>query len=72
MLDYFLDEVRFRNRNSFIYYTKNLDLSFLVILLLGKLFLTSSCIGLIFLVELSPAFLGAIVGALVYNLIFWF
>ena len=48
-------------------------MSFLIILLLGKLFLTSCCIGLGFFGgTFSPAlFLGAIVGAIVYNLNFF-
>ena len=70
----FLDEVLGQGTETLLsIITKNLDLSFLIILLVGKLFLTSCCIGLGFFGGIfSPAlFLGAIVGALVYNLIFF-
>ena len=70
----FLDEVLGQGTETLLsIITKNLDLSFLIILLIGKLFLTSCCIGLGFFGGIfSPAlFLGAIVGALVYNLIFF-
>ena len=70
----FLDEVLGLGTQTVLsIITKNLDLSFLIILLLGKLFLTSFCIGLGFFGgTFSPAlFLGAIVGALVYNINFF-
>ena len=70
----FLDEVLGLGTQTVLsIITKNLDLSFLIILLLGKLFLTSCCIGLGFFGgTFSPAlFLGAIVGALVYNINFF-
>ena len=70
----FLDEVLGLGTQTVLsIITKNLDLSFLIILLLGKLFLTSCCIGLGFFGgTFSPAlFLGAIVGALVYNVNFF-
>ncbi|MFL2821958.1 MAG: CBS domain-containing protein [Alphaproteobacteria bacterium] len=70
----FLDEVLGLGTQTVLsIITKNLDLSFLLILLIGKLFLTSCCIGLGFFGgTFSPAlFLGAIVGALVYNFNFF-
>ena len=70
----FLDEVLGLGTQTVLsIITKNLDLSFLIILLLGKLFLTSCCIGLGFFGgTFSPAlFLGAVVGALVYNINFF-
>ena len=50
--------------------TENLDVSLLILLLIFKLFLTSFCIGLGFFGgTFSPAlFLGATIGALVYNI----
>ena len=71
----FLDEVlgHLGTQTVLSIITKNLDLSFLIILLIGKLFLTSCCIGLGFFGgTFSPElFLGAIVGALVYNINFF-
>ena len=70
----FLDEVLGLGTETVLsIITKNLDLSFLIILLVGKLFLTSCCIGLGFFGgTFSPAlFLGAIVGAVVYNFNFF-
>ena len=67
----FLDEVLGLGTQTVLsVITQNLDLSFLFILLIGKLFLTSCCIGFGFFGgTFSPAlFLGAIVGALVYNI----
>ena len=67
----FLDEVLGLGTETVLsVITQNLDLSFLFILLIGKLFLTSCCIGFGFFGgTFSPAlFLGAIVGALVYNI----
>ena len=70
----FLDEVLGLGTETVLsIITKNIDLSFLIILLVGKLFLTSCCIGLGFFGgTFSPAlFLGAIVGAVVYNFNFF-
>mgnify|MGYP001315580848 CR=1 FL=1 len=70
----FLDEVLGLGTETVLsIITTNIDLSFLIILLVGKLFLTSCCIGLGFFGgTFSPAlFLGAIVGAVVYNFNFF-
>ena len=70
----FLDEVLGLGTETVLsIITTNIELSFLIILLVGKLFLTSCCIGLGFFGgTFSPAlFLGAIVGAVVYNFNFF-
>ena len=69
----FLDEILGLGTKTLLdVLTINFDVSFLIILLLGKLILTSLCIGLGFFGGVfSPAlFLGALVGALIYNLDF--
>ncbi len=67
----FLDEVLGLGTETLIaIITQNLSVSLLILLLIFKLFLTSFCIGLGFFGgTFSPAlFLGATIGALVYNI----
>ncbi len=69
----FLDEVLGIGTQTILnVITVNLDVTFLIILLICKLVLTSCCIGFGFFGGIfSPAlFLGAVLGALVYNLNF--
>ena len=67
----FLDDVLGLGTNTLLnVITSNLDVKFLIFLLVGKLILTSLCIGLGFFGGVfSPAlFLGALVGALIFNI----